>query len=78
MVDVSKLDDGVSAYLKATATAVNFFPVDYKGIADICCEQCRFYRTQSRRCGLTDEITPYPSRYVGRNCPLEITEKENE
>lgn len=66
-------DSGVSRYITGTATVVARFPVDYRGNADICCDQCRFYR--SRRCGLTDEVSNYPTRYRGDNCPLELEEE---
>lgn len=41
------------------------------------CEACRFYRRSSKRCGLTDEVIPWPDKYTGRNCPLTLEEEEN-
>lgn len=67
-------DSGVSRYVIGTATVVAHFPVDRKGNADICCEQCSFYH--GRRCALNNEVCNYPSRYRGEFCPLEFEEED--
>ena len=77
VVLMSLFDSGVSRYVTGSATVRVFFPVDRKGVPDVCCKQCRFFRQQSRICGLNGEIVAYPDHYVGQNCPLEM-EKENE
>ncbi len=64
-------ESGVSRYIKSTATVEVFFPVDQKGNPFICCGVCRFYRPASKRCALTEEVIPWPDKYVGRGCPLE-------
>ena len=64
-------ESGVSSYIHAQATVNVYFPVDNKGNADINCTQCFFFREASRRCGLTGEISQYPTKYVGSSCPLE-------
>ena len=73
---MANFDTGVSRYITAQATVINSFPVDHKGNADVCCVQCFFYRDGSRRCGLTGEISEYPTKYVGSRCPLVPMENE--
>ena len=73
-----RFDSGVSRYVAGSATVTNYFPVDFKGNADICCMQCRFYRRTSQRCSLNDRICEYPERYVGSHCPLTLDEGGNE
>ena len=67
---------GVTSYVHAQATVDVFFPVDQRGNADINCTQCFFFREASRRCGLTGEISQYPQKYVGSNCPLREVEED--
>lgn len=64
-------ESGVSRYIKSTAMVEVFFPVDQKGNPFICCGVCRFYWPTSKRCALTEEVIPWPDKYVGRGCPLE-------
>ncbi len=71
-----RFDSGVKDYIKGTATVSVCFPVDFKGNANVCCEQCFFYRDASRRCSLTGAVSEYPAKYVGSNCPLEMEEHE--
>lgn len=68
-------ESGVSSYVIGTAVVEVSFPVDRKGNADVSCSQCFFYREASRRCGLTGQISEYPNKFVGSNCPLEIAER---
>ena len=70
-----RFESGVASYVVGEAKVKNYFPVDAKGNADISCTQCFFYREASRRCSLTGEISSYPTRYVGMNCPLEMVEQ---
>lgn len=72
---MSYFDSGVSAYVRAKTTVTVNFPVDFRGNADINCTQCFFFREASRRCGLTGQISQYPTKYVGDSCPLEIVEE---
>lgn len=67
-------DSGVSSYIKGRATVEVSFPVDLRGNADVSCTQCFFFREASRRCGLTGQISQYPTKYVGDSCPLEMVE----
>lgn len=67
-------DNGISAYIHAQAVVDVYFPIDAKGNEYICCEQCEFFSTNTRRCGLTHKVSEFPNKYVGGNCPLEIKE----
>jgi hypothetical protein len=64
-------DSGISKYIKAKATVEVCFPGDEKGNEYICCMRCKFYSGTSGRCRLTEEVVPFPSKYVGGLCPLE-------
>lgn len=65
-------ESGVKAYVRATATVTVSFPVNFKGEAAICCEQCMYYRRSYQTCGLNNAICEYPRNYVGSRCPLEM------
>lgn len=67
---MANFESGVKSYIHAQATVDIFFPVDLKGNADISCNQCYYFRRQSRSCALNGEICQYPERYVGDSCPL--------
>lgn len=67
-------ESGVSKYVTGYATVINHFPVDSKGVAYICCEQCDYYKAASRKCSLNNQICEFPARYVGSHCPLELAE----
>ena len=71
-----RLDSGVAAYISGKATVVNYFPADIKGNSLVCCDLCRFYRPNSRRCSLNDAVVEYPSKYIGSQCPLEFEDEE--
>lgn len=68
-------ESGVAKYIHGRTTVDVYFPVDYKGNAAICCEQCFYYRKNYRSCALNGEICAYPSRYVGAACPLEFVDE---
>jgi hypothetical protein len=69
------IDSGVSNYVKGTATVETWFPVDRTGSVDLCCDKCNFYSFRDRRCWLTQELPPYPNKYRGRECPLDLSEE---
>lgn len=71
-------ETGVADYIHAQATVDVFFPVDHKGNADICCNQCFFFRRNYQTCGLNGEVCQYPQKYVGGSCPLKAVEDANE
>lgn len=67
---MANFDSGVAKYIMAQATVEVGFPVDFKGKADISCNQCPFLSNNGRTCNLNKEIVEYPARYVGGHCPL--------
>lgn len=69
-----KLDSGVKDYIRTRATVEIYFPVDWRGQADISCNQCFFFRRNYQTCGLNGEVCQYPNKYVGDSCPLEPVE----
>lgn len=76
-----QFESGVASYVVGRAVVKNAFPVDYKGVADIRCEQCKYFRRTSRSCALNDSICEFPEKYVGSRCPFndnfEYENKEN-
>lgn len=74
---MASFESGVSRYVWGVATIRIPFPVDFRGNECICCAQCDLYSRSSGRCPITHEVTQYPDKYVGGNCPLE-REEENE
>ena len=75
---MANFETGVASYVHAQATVDVFFPVDWKGNADISCNQCFFFRRNYSTCGLNGEVCQYPQKYVGASCPLKLVEEENE
>lgn len=69
-----RLDSGVSAYVRGTATVEAYFPLDRNNNPLVCCEVCPYYRPNARRCALNGEITEYPNKYIGGQCPLQFEE----
>lgn len=72
------LDSGVSDYIHCQATVDVFFPIDRKGVADVSCAQCFFFRKNYSTCGLNGEVCQYPSKYVGGSCPLKPVDNDME
>ena len=77
-VCMANFESGVKTYVIGKAVVKAHFPVDFKGNADVCCTQCFYFRDASKRCGLTGEISEYPSKYVGSFCPLEMEESNED
>ncbi|MGN0553352.1 MAG: hypothetical protein ACI4I1_08210 [Oscillospiraceae bacterium] len=69
---MADFSSGVKDYIIGTATVQAFFPIDFKDKSEICCRQCRFYRISSRKCGLNEELIPYPENHIGPFCPLDF------
>lgn len=67
---MANFDSGVASYVHTQAVVDVYFPVDFKGNADVSCNQCPFLRRQSRSCALNNMVVAYPEKYVGDNCPL--------
>lgn len=77
MSNSARFDSGVASYVKGEATVTVYFPVDAKGVADISCKQCRYFRSTTRRCALNGEVTEYPERYVGSRCLLRLGDADD-
>lgn len=73
---MANFTSGVAKYVKAQATVEVSFPVDFNGNYDISCNQCRYFRRNSRTCGLNSEVCEYPDKYVGSKCPLNFVKEE--
>lgn len=71
-------ETGIASYVWGVATVRVPFPVDYKGREDISCNQCRFYRRNSKSCALNGAVVQFPERYVGGECPLEMEEEHEQ
>lgn len=71
---MADFESGVQSYIFGKCTVLVSFPVDFRGRADISCNQCQFYHRSTRTCFITKDIIPYPEKYVGDNCPLEKME----
>ncbi len=75
---MAEFSSGVAGYVYGTAQVTATFPVDFRGSAEICCHQCRYYRRNYRSCGLNGEICEYPEKHIGSRCPLTFhIEEEN-
>ena len=72
---MARFDDGIASYIEAHATVTVLFPVDWHGKADICCDQCYYYRRSYKTCGLNGEVCQYPSKFVGGACPLKTDDE---
>lgn len=65
-------DSGVSGFIKGFCMIEVNFPIDSKGRADVCCEQCPYYGRTSKTCQINKQIINYPNK-LGYHCPLEFT-----
>lgn len=68
---------GVQRFIRAEAMVVVNFPVDFKGRESVCCAQCLYLSSSSRYCQLNRRPVQYPDRYIGHDCPLIFTDKED-
>ena len=77
---MANFDSGVSGYVSVTVPITVHFPIDSKGNADICCMRCPYLSSNERVCQLNKQLTAYPHKYVGDNCPFrnQIEEGESE
>lgn len=73
-------ESGVKAYVTGECIVKVHFPIDWKGNADVCCFQCKYFSRASGICYLTKEVSEYPGKYIASTCPMsfdgEIKEKE--
>lgn len=70
---MSDFSSGVKAFITGEYMVKVHFPVDWKDNADVSCYQCKFYSRNTGMCQLTREISNYPTKYIGVNCPLTFT-----
>lgn len=73
---MADFSSGVKAFIHGKATVTVNFPVDFRGNADVSCRQCPYLSSNSRMCQLNKQPVQYPEKYVGYDCPLRITEME--
>lgn len=71
---MANFDDGVKSFVRTTARVFINFPIDWRDNAEIACKHCKFFTVTTRKCVLTGEVVPFPEKYVGHDCPLEIIE----
>lgn len=69
---MANFESGVSGFIHTKAVVNVCFPIDNKGVSAVSCNYCKYYSRYNRQCKLTDEVVPYPERYVGNDCPLEL------
>ena len=67
---MANFDSGVKGYITGECVVKINFPVDFKDNTDICCYQCKMLSRNKGICQLTKEVSEYPTKYVGSNCPL--------
>lgn len=67
---MANFDDGVKGYIVGECTIKVHFPVDWKDSVDVNCYQCKFFSRNNGICQLTKQISEYPTKYIGSNCPL--------
>ncbi len=70
VLKLSNFDSGVKSYITGECVVKIHFPVDFKDNADVCCYQCKMFSRNTGLCQLTKEISEYPTKYIGSNCPL--------
>ena len=67
---MAQFDSGVKGYVTGECTVKIHFPVDWNGKADVNCYQCKVFSRNTGICQLTKEISEYPTKHIGSNCPL--------
>ena len=72
---MADFSSGVKRFIKAQATVVVNFPVDWRDNESICCKQCQYLSSNERMCQLNKEPVAYPNKYVGHACPLSLVEE---
>lgn len=76
---MSRFESGITGYIHGSATIHNYFPIDSKGNAHICCNECFYHNPSTHRCRANGEVASVePNKFVGVNCPLEMDMDENE
>lgn len=79
---MANFECGVAGYITGEYLIKVHFPVDFQNKADVSCYQCRFFSRNNGVCQITKEISEYPTKFIGSNCPLvfdgEIKETKGE
>lgn len=73
---MANFESGVQRYIKSIALVETFFPVDWKGNAEIACKHCNYFVRATQRCGLNQQIVNFPDKFVGDHCPLQEVEED--
>lgn len=72
------LENGIKAFVTATATMEVKFPIDWNGKEYVRCDKCPFLSSNERICQLNKEPVHFPHSAIGAWCPLKFPEKEGE
>lgn len=67
---MSYFSSGVKGYVTGECIIKIHFPVDFKDNADVNCYQCKMFSRNNGICQLTKEVSEYPTKHIGSNCPL--------
>lgn len=70
---MADFSSGVKSFITGECTIKVHFPVDWKDNPDVSCYQCKFFSRNNGICQITKEISEYPTKYIGSQCPLEFT-----
>lgn len=65
-------ESGVSGFIKGFCRVEVNFPIDGKGRADVCCEQCPYYGRTSKTCQINKQVVHYSNK-LGFFCPLQFS-----
>ena len=68
---MARFESGVASYVTGIALVKNYFPVDSRGSAYECCEECFFYREAFKTCALNHRPVLFPGKYTGQECMLQ-------
>lgn len=74
---MADFSDGVKGYINTSAIVHVAFPIDWRGNADVSCNQCPYFGRNSKTCQLTKSVVHYPEKYIGYDCPLTADEENN-
>ena len=67
---MANFESGVKGYIMGECNVKIFFPVDFRDNADVNCYQCKLFSRNTGVCQITKEVSEYPTKYIGSNCPL--------
>jgi hypothetical protein len=70
---MADFSSGVKGYIKGHCTIEVGFPVDWKGKADVSCNQCPYFTRAYKTCQLNKQLVNFPDTHIGAHCPLEFT-----